>query len=384
MAIGTGIEKETAVKYRKEWQMYVRFCNGRGWKRIPGRDVRWSIKTVEPYLRWRAQTNNAQSIAQIKSALKHCAICYDHLLPTAKGEGPAKLRLQLAMIAKEIAKTKRKRKLRAGLPTGPKRSLALGQVAVGLLFSAYGATKRKGFRALPGHVRHYLVISVCMHTGCMRFQMVRELYKNARLKWSQPNRCFMMESDWNKMRRPVGQYTIKFPERPRYNSMQYKAYGRGGEKTHTFTAEMVLRWHAEMTGSTVVSELFAPTFGKEPSSKDFKQWLRASFGALLVGAKGEVAKLVQAITPHSFRAGMAGDLEREDTPRPTIKKLGRWHSSRAMEQYIRDGLAQKLSSTKYRRIASMGGRVKSVTTYSAKILEDYDDSEGYDESENDD
>ena len=104
----------------------------------------------------------------------------------------------------------------------------------------------------------------------------------------------------------------------------------------------------------------------------------------LVGPKGEIAKLIQAITPHSFRAGMAGDLEREDTPRPTIKKIGRWRSSRAMEQYIRDGLAQKLSSAKFRRIASMGGRVKKVRTHSARVVDDYDDSEGYDESEIDD
>ena len=91
----------------------------------------------------------------------------------------------------------------------------------------------------------------------------------------------MMESDWNKMKRPVEQYTIKFPECPRYRSMQYKAYSAGGETTHTFTAEMVLRWHVEMIGSTVVDKLFAPTFGEEPSAKEFKQWLRASFGALL-------------------------------------------------------------------------------------------------------
>lgn len=384
MAIGTGIEEETAVKYRKEWQMYIRFCNARGWKRVPGRDVRWSIRTVEPYLRWRAQTNNAQSIAQIKSALKHCAICYNYLLPTAKGEGPARLRLQLALIAKEIAKRKRKRKLRAGLPTGPKRALALGQVAVGLLFSAYGATTRKGFARLSTSVRHYLVISICMHTGCMRFQMVRELYKHARLRWSQPSKCFMMESDWNKMRRPVGQYTIKFPQDPRYRAMQYSAYNVDGKLTHNFTAESVLRWHVEMTGSTSVNKLFAPVFGEEPSSKHFKKWLRASFAALLMGTKGEIARLSQAITPHSFRAGMASDLEREDIPRPTIKKLGRWHSTRAMEQYMRDGLAQKLSSTRYRRIASMGGRVKKILTHSVKIIDDYDNSEGYDESDNED
>ena len=166
--------------------------------------------------------------------------------------------------------------------------------------------------------------------------------------------------------------------------MQYRAYNVDGTSTHYFTAEAVLRWHVAMTGSTQVNKLFTPVFGEEPSSRDFKKWLRASFGALLVGTKTEVARLIQAITPHSFRAGMAGDLEREDIPRSTIKKLGRWHSERAMEQYMRDGLAQKLSSTQYRQIMSMGERVKVISTKVVQVIADNDDSEGYDESEEED
>ena len=65
--------------------MYVRFCKRERWIEIPGRDGPWHISAVDPYLRWRASRNNSRSIAQIKSKLKHCGLCYDYLLPTAKG-----------------------------------------------------------------------------------------------------------------------------------------------------------------------------------------------------------------------------------------------------------------------------------------------------------
>ena len=366
-------------RYKKEWDIYVAFCVRNGWTRVPGRDRKWTIRTVGPYLRWRARGNCTTSIAQIKSKLKHFGICYDYLLPTAKGEGPAKLRLQLALVCKELAKSERRIKKKAGVPTGPKRSLALGHVAVGMLFSAYGAVDRKSFKALPEHVRHFLVMCVCMHTGAMRFQLVRELYKKATVRWSQPSAAYIMASDWDKMKRRVGTYSIKFPTRPKYDAMVYQVYDRQGREMRKFTAASVLRWQIAQEGSKRVKDLFAPSSGQMPSSRIFKQWLRASFRLLLKGKATEIEALVKAITPHSFRAGMASDLEREDVPRMVIKKMGRWSSARAMEQYMRDGLAQRLSKIQFWSITSKRGRVKRNMKQVCKRSKD-DGSEGYDDS----
>ena len=379
--LGTGLEAKTVLKYKQEWDEYIDFCVKRGWKKVPGRDVRWSIKTIGPYLRWRAKRNGTASIAQIKSKLKHCAICYDYLLPTAKGEGPAKLRLQLAMVSRELAKQERKRKLKAGMPTGPKRSLALGHVAVGMLFSAYGAISEVAFKALPEVVRRNLVKSVCMHTGGMRFQLVRELYAKGKARWSQPSSAYMMAADWDKMKRRTGMYSIKFPKYPKYNAMVYQVYDRNGKVMQTFTAATVLRWHIEHEGSRRCKDLFASAHGGAPSANRFKQWLRASFRMLLKGNKTEVEAMVRAITPHSFRAGMAGDLEREDVSRQTIKKMGRWHSDRAMELYMRDGLAQRLRKIQFWCIEWKRKHVKRVLTSHTKKDSGRYASEGYDESE---
>ena len=104
---------------------------------------------------------------------------------------------------------------------------------------------------------------------------------------------------------------------------------------------------------------------------------------LLVGKKTEISAMARAITPHSFRAGMASDLEREDVPRPVIKKRGRWSSDRAMEQYIRDGLAQKLTKIQFWYVTLAKGRVKRSLQKLIKQEESLNASEGYDESEED-
>ena len=385
MAIGTGLQQKTVERYKQEWRLYIKFCKQRGYDRVPGRDCRWSIKTVKPYLQWRARTNNAQTIWQIKSMLKHFGLCYDHLLPTAKGEPPAKMRLQLAMVSKEISKHENEKKKKAGIPTGPKRSLALGKVAVSMLFSAYGATTKKGFRSLSKEVRHYLVMCICMHSGCMRFQLIQELYKKAKFRWIQPSASYTIASDWDKMKRRTGFYTIKFAMKPKYSAMRYAAYGAEGEVLRTFTAARVLRWHIAQVGSHCAKKLFAPVSDEIPSSRKFKAWLRLSFRTLLTGEPRMVEGLVGAITPHSFRAGLASDLEREDVPRSTTKKLGRWSSARAMEQYMRDGLAQRLRKIRYYSIVCRGGVIKRRSSNTQKVSSKVtDESEGYDESEQED
>ena len=377
--IGTGLEAETVKTYRQEWDMYVQHCKCNGWRRIPGRDRPWRITAVSSYLRSRAGRNNARSIAQIKSKLKHCGLCYDFLLPTARGEGPSKLRLQLAMVSKAIAKVQSRQKRAAGLSTGPKRALALGRVAVSLLFSAYGATTREEFAELSRRTRHYLSMSVTMHTGGMRFRLMLEVHRKCVLRWSQSDKTYSVVSDWRKMKQLTGEYAVKFPATPKFDAMVYDAYDANGSVIKTFTAASVLKWQTRIARSNKGKYVFEPEEGKEPSAKRFKEWLRASFHALLEGNKSEVAALVGAITPHSFRAGLAGDLERSNVPRATIKKHGRWASTRAMEQYIRDGLAQKIYKLRFWHIQCKQRRVTRRRTELTRVEAATDDSEGYDD-----
>ena len=110
-----------------------------------------------------------------------------------------------------------------------------------------------------------------------------------------------------------------------------------------------------------------------------------------------MAALLLAMTPHSWRAGLASDLARANVRPGVICKAGRWSSKRAMQQYIRDSLAQRLSSYAYNPIvrrtvgkarprASRGAAHSSDGYDSSGDQEDsgrerQDSSDGYDDSD---
>lgn len=318
---------------------------------MPGRDCDWEFGAIRLFVQMRARTNKVRSIRGILSKIKHCGLCYNWLLPTAKGEAPARLRMQIALLLKSIGKAQRRRCKATGTSAEPKRSLALGRVAVSMLFSAYGAVTRQGFRALPSKTQQYLVVCICMHTGCMRFNLVRVLQGTQSLRWSRAERCFRMASDWRKMKRG-GAYTIPFWAEPKFRAMVYSRLAPDGGEHGTFTAADVLHW---FTRQKAAPPLFSPVHAREISATSFKEWMRESFRRLLKCGSAELTSLVVAMTPHSWRAGMASDLAREGVRPNVICKIGRWASERAMTQYVRDGLAQRLSSYGFSQLVRPSG-----------------------------
>ena len=327
-------------------------------RKVPGKHTRWKLSVLQKYLVWRANRVNYRTIHGVKSKLKYGGLCYGFGLPTAKGEGSMELRLQLAMVTRDIQKKQVRANKAVGRSSDPKRSLALGRVAVGLLFSAYGADTESGFRSLRKSTRNWLRICVAMHTGCMRFKLMKKLCKKEVLRWSQADNTFRLASDWRKMKRG-GAFTVPFPMQPQFEAMQYSSYTPQGAKRNRFTAASVFQWHVRRSGSTS-GHLFAPMGRRKVTRRAFQAWLRESFRRLLVGPQDEVDALVNAITPHSFRAGMASDLEREGVPRLNIKKIGRWTSDKAMEQYARDGLAQRLTTLTYKPLRQAQSAIQKL------------------------
>ena len=138
--------------------------------------------------------------------------------------------------------------------------------------------------------------------------------------------------------------------------MKYPAYDTDGKQVGTFTAADVLEWRASAARSHSGKRLFTAP-GEDIDRTQFQEFLSTSFRRLLVGSTDEIVALVAAITPHSFRAGLASDLQRQGVPVKTIMKIGRWESERAMKQYVRDGLAQRLSSAKFFSIRKMASAI---------------------------
>ena len=349
MEIGCNLEPETAETYKSEWELYTSFCQRIGEHQVPGRDKPWRIDVVSRYLWWQQNCNSWRTLAGVKSKLKHCGLCHGYLLPTAERDGSTKMRLQLAMVTQVIKKKQIKKKKAAGKSTAVKRSLALGRVAVGLSFSAHGAASARGFKKQSDEIQAMLTRCVSMSTGGMRFRLLRELWKDSSLRWSSVDNTYRFGNDWRKMKRG-GPYTISFPSKPKFSSMIYPRFSTDGRQIDTFTAADVLGWRAKQVGSMKARRLFSSKGAGEPVRSDFQKFIRQTFKSLLVGNRKEIAKLVQEMTPHSFRAGMASDMHRAGVPVKTIMKQGRWESERAMSQYIRDGLGQQIRSAEYRRI----------------------------------
>ena len=176
------------------------------------------------------------------------------------------------------------------------------------------------------------------------------------------------------MRRQSGEYFIEFPQSPRYRALRYTAWGDDGNVIGEFTAADVIGWHIEMEGSTKCRDLFSA------SATKFKQWLRESFRNLLTESEEEIEALIAAITPHSFRAGLATDMEADDVPRDRIMKYGRWHSKRAMEQYIRGSLAHRLHDFSFFKLKTKKGKVCRASKRAVVVGQQTDSSDGYDDN----
>ena len=112
--------------------------------------------------------------------------------------------------------------------------------------------------------------------------------------------------------------------------------------------------------------LFTPTGQQAPTRQEFQDWLRTSFRQLLGGKSPEIDALIAAITPHSFRAGLAGDMWREGINWRVIIKFGRWHDKRAMEQYARDALVQRLQTISITPIQDIEARRQAITSTGAR------------------
>ena len=82
----------------------------------------------------------------------------------------------------------------------------------------------------------------------------------------------------------------------------------------TLTAAQVLQWHVralERAGETL---LFRPVKGCRPTRTGRRRWLQRVLWAALPLGEHAARKMVAHVTPHAFRAGLAGDLHGSDVP----------------------------------------------------------------------
>ena len=74
------------------------------------------------------------------------------------------------------------------------------------------------------------------------------------------------------------------------------------------TAADLLDWHFRMLREENEVFVFRPQKGRQPTRAERREWLVNTLLAALPLDERDARKLVADVTPHAFRAGLAGDL----------------------------------------------------------------------------
>ena len=114
-----------------------------------------------------------------------------------------------------------------------------------------------------------------------------------------------------------------------------------------------MRWHFDILRKEGEIHVFRPKLGDGVPTRDVRQsWLRQTLLSALPVYEHKARKLVGDVTPHSFHAGLAGDLFREGLSLQTIGSVCRWNSSTTIRMYAeRSSMSTSRTSGQFRILA---------------------------------
>ena len=329
----TGLKPGTQASYAKEWSQYVSFAE-RMWsaESVPGRDEDWN-----PYLLWRYMLHRAErckptTVFSAVSALAQFGTRHGFVLPTQRFDGNPLFYRQICNMKKEISLIYRSKHGTAGATFDVQRSTPLGAQSISLILSHLQVYDEQSFRRLSREDRHQTLASMMQHNCGMRFGHF--LQRKYRIPAFVKNRygTFRLLTDWH---RYSGQrsYCLEFAQDPRWPCLRYAVFDADGVHVAWLTTAQVMQWHFDELEEAGESLVFAPTFGVEASRAQRKAWLQKTLLAALHVHEVKERELVKLVSPHAFRAGLAGDLLRADVAPQTIAIWCRWWSMRAMRLY---------------------------------------------------
>ena len=329
----TGLKPKTFDSYSVEWSRYEKFVT-RMWssEAIPGKDEPWNAFLLWKYMLYRAEKCKPTTVFSAVSALAHIGTLHGHVLPTQKWDGNPLFYRQLKNMKREISQRYRSTHALNGATFDVRRSTPIGAQSVSLLLSHFRVYDKASFLSLPRQHRHHLVISMMQHTCGMRFGHF--LWRNYRVSSFTRDRhgTFRLITDWH---RYSGQrsYCLEFARTPRWPCLKYAVFDAEGIHTASLVTAQVMQWHFDQLESAGESIVFAPDLGQPLSRVRRKQWLQHSLLSALPSEETAVRLLVELVSPHAFRAGLAGDLLRAGVPPQSIAIWCRWWSMRAMRMY---------------------------------------------------
>ena len=97
--------------------------------------------------------------------------------------------------------------------------------------------------------------------------------------------------------------------------------------------------------------MFAPSATELTTRADRQAWLRQALLRALPAEEVRARAMVQFVTPHSFRPGLAGDMLEDGMSLDGIATECRWHGRRIVRIYAeRDSLSSARRTDGFRRI----------------------------------
>lgn len=346
-----GLRPDTLATYAAEWSRYLQFAQRVGFTNgVPGRDGPWVPHLLWRFLLHRSEKCKPSTVFAGLSALAHFGHYHRQVLPTRKEDGNALLHRDIANMKREIALYYCSTRGITNLTYDVAHSTPLGRHEVELLLSAFQLVGRRQFQNLNRSDRHHVVASVLQHTKGMRFghflyrdYTVRSFVRGA-------DGAFRLTTDWHRYQ---GQrrYVLEFAAQPRWDCLRYNVRRKDLSIATTLTAAEILQWHFDMLRAAGERLIFRPALGRRPTRQERKRWLQSALLDALPLSDLEARKEVLFVTPHAFRAGIAGDLLAAEVPWDTIAIWCRWHSMRAMRMYAtRPALFAKRRSHAFRTI----------------------------------
>ena len=333
LALPHGLASSSLDDYSTEWSRYVQFASSRG-SQIPGKDLPWDMALLWEYVQHRAQTCKPETVKQVLTKLAHFGARFNFVLATSKFDGDPAAHRSITKMKKQLTIDARAKADTAGIPYAPvDRCTPVSRRGVSMLLSAFRLSSETRFNELSRKDRHHMACGVMQHTGGMRFGHFRDRdYRLDSFTTDPVDGSMRLVTDWSRYsgRR---QFCIEFPASPRFAGMWYEVYAPNGDVIDTYAAATLLHWHFARLRRDGETRVFAPEAG-ETCSRDQRQvWLREVLLAALPLAERYARASVDAVTPHSFRPGLAGDLHREGVSLQRIGSVCRWNTQRVVRLY---------------------------------------------------
>ena len=352
-AVPAGLTPGSAVAYDTEWNTYVNWVRTQRHE-VPGKDVPWDAALLWQYLQFRSQKCKASTLISILSMLAHFGPETGFVLPNSKYDGNPELRRSLERMKKQLRVDAASEKEEDKVEQDVGRATPLDHESVELLLSAFQIFDEEAFLRRSRTDRHNVVLSAVQYTAGVRFgHFLARQFTEASFR-KRPDGSFHLVSDWSRYP-SARRYCLDFLAVPRFSCQRFRVRRPDGSIAASVTAATLLRWHFRQLRTVEEVRLFKPVACEEPTRAARQRWLRTTLWAALPLHEKEARDLVGSVSPHSFRAGLAGDLHRLGVSFSRIGAICRWSSPAAIRIYAtRPSLSMARTTRAFRLLPHSG------------------------------